>query len=276
VQIPLLPTRLPLLFPLVSLGLLFGATAASAEEILDQQLEQPGPTDQPSKGPWNATLGIGAGYAPRFEGAERYHVTPIPFGSVCYTGIGCLGPGGLDANILRTGGFRAGPLISYSGGRDQNDDPHLHGLGSISGAVQLGGFAAYRWNALEIRAQVRQAVTHADNGLEGTLGVNYALRPAPGWMVRLGPELVLADGAYMKKYFSVTADQSRGSGLPTFSAGGGLKDVAFGLRATYQLTDHWLLFGIAKVEEIVGDAADSPIVQDKEQASGGIGIAYHF
>jgi outer membrane scaffolding protein for murein synthesis (MipA/OmpV family) len=266
----------PLLFALITLALLFDATAATADDILDQQLEQPGVADQPSKGPWNITLGAGAGYAPRFEGAERYHVTPIPFGSVSYAKIGALGPEGLGANVLQSGGFRAGLLIGYSGGRAESDDPHLHGLGNISGSIQLGGFAAYQWQAFEIRAQVRQAASHADNGLMGSLGVTYQLRPAPGWMVKLGPQLALADGEHMKKFFSVGTDQSRASGLPTFSAGGGLEDVALGLNATDQLTDHWLLFGIAKVSEIIGDAADSPIVQSKQQAFGGVGIAYHF
>jgi outer membrane scaffolding protein for murein synthesis (MipA/OmpV family) len=265
-----------LLFPLLSVALCAGTTAARADEILDQQLEQPSASDHPSTGPWNITLGIGAGYGPRFEGAERYHFTPIPYGSVSYAGVGSLGPQGLGADILRTGGFRAGLLVGYSGGRDENDDPHLHGLGDISSSVLMGGFAAYQWNAFELRAQVRQAVIHTGNGLDGSLGATYTLRPAPGWMFKVGPQLGFADGDYMKKYFSVTGAQSSASGLQTYSAGGGLKDVAIGLNATYQLTEHWLLFGIAKVSEIIGDAADSPIVQDKEQAFGGIGIAYHF
>lgn len=270
------PSCRRLLFPMLSIGLCVGATAVKAEETLDQQLEQPGTSDHPSSGPWNITLGAGLGYAPRFEGAKRYHFTPIPYGSVSYSGLGSIGPEGLGANIVKSGGFRAGPLISYSGGRDESDDPHLRGLGDISGSLQMGGFAAYQWNGFELRAKVLQAVTHTGNGLVGSLGVTYALRPAPGWMVKLGPQVSFADSDHMKKYFSVTGNQSRASGLQTYSAGGGWNDVAIGLNATYQLSTHWLLFGIAKVSEIVGSAADSPIVQDKEQAMGGIGIAYHF
>lgn len=266
----------PLLLPLISLGLCMGTTAAMAEEILDQQQEQPGATDHPSSGSWDITLGIGPGYAPRFEGAKRYHFTPIPYASVSYSGFGSIGPEGLAANIVRSGGFRAGLAVGYGSGRKESDDPHLQGLGNISRTVEMGGFAAYQWNDFEIRAKVLQAVIHSGNGLVGSLGVTYALRPAAGWMVKLGPQLAFADADHMKKYFSVTADQARTSGLQAYSAGGGLSDVGFGLNATYQLTEHWLLFGIARVSEIIGDAADSPIVQDKEQAFSGFGIAYHF
>jgi outer membrane scaffolding protein for murein synthesis (MipA/OmpV family) len=36
------------------------------------------------------------------------------------------------------------------------------------------------------------------------------------------------------------------------------------------------LFGIAKFSELVGDAADSPIVLSKDQFFTGAGVAYHF
>ncbi|HXP97658.1 MAG TPA: MipA/OmpV family protein [Telmatospirillum sp.] len=263
-----------LAFPLICFGLLFSSTAAKADENLDRQLEQPGAGDHPST--WDVTLGIGAGYAPRFEGAERYHVTPIPFGSVSYRGWASLGPQGLGADVVRAGKFKMGVLAGYAGGRDENDDPHLHGLGNISGSLQLGGYAAYQWDAFEVRAQVRQAVIHTGNGLTGSLGATYAFRPAPRWMLKLGPQLSFADSDHMRKFFGVTAGQSASSGLRVYTADGGLQDVALGLNATYRLSDHWLVFGIAKVSEIIGNAADSPIVQSKEQAFGGMGIAYHF
>jgi outer membrane scaffolding protein for murein synthesis (MipA/OmpV family) len=262
--------------PLISFALFSGAKMAMADEILDQQLEQTGSGELPSKGAWNITLGMGAGYSPRFEGAKSYHFTPIPYGSVSYAGIGALGPEGIGANVLRAGGFRLGLLVGYSGGRDQSDDPHLNGLGNISGSLQMGGYAAYQWNAFELRAQARQAVTHASNGMVGSLGLTYALHPIERWRVKLGPQLAFADGDHMKKFFSVSADQSRGSGLATYSASGGLSDVAFGINTTFQLTNNWLVFGIAKVAEIIGDPANSPIVQRKEQAFVGTGLAYHF
>ncbi|WP_158240778.1 MipA/OmpV family protein [Telmatospirillum siberiense] len=247
-----------------------------AEETLDQQLEQPTDADHPSSGPWNVTLGLGAGYAPRFEGAKRYHFTPIPYGSVSYSGLGSIGPEGLGANIVKSGGFRAGLLVGYTSGRDENDDPHLQGLGNISGSLQMGGYAAYQWQGFEVRTKVLQAVTHSGNGLVGSVGVTYALHPATDWMVKVGPQLSFADSDHMKRYFGVTGTQSRNSGLSTYTANGGLNDISVGANATYQISPHWLLFGIAKVSELVGDAADSPIVQDKGQVFTGAGLAYHF
>lgn len=273
--IRLSPSRRPLFALALAAGLAAGTTAATAAEIVDQQLERP-PVTTPSASGWDVTLGLGGGYAPKFEGASRYHAVPIPYASISYAGVGSVGPEGFNANVIRSGGFRAGLLVGYSGGRDQSDDPHLHGLGDIEASVQMGGYLAYQWNAFEVRAAVRQAVTHSGNGLDGTLGATYTLKPTDAWTVKAGPQLVFADSDYMKKYFGVTAVQSRNSGLREYRASGGLKDVAFGVNSTYRLSQHWMMFGVAKLSEIVGDAADSPIVQTKEQAFAGAGLAYHF
>lgn len=275
-QTPFPSSHRHLLIPLLSFGLCVGAASVKAAETSDQQMEQPSTSDQPSNGAWNVTLGLGAGYSPRFEGAKRYHFTPIPYASASYSGLGSVGPEGLNANLLKVGGFRAGALLGYSSGRDENDDPHLQGLGNISASIQMGGFAAYEWQGFEVRAKVLQAVTHSGNGLVGSVGATYALHPATGWMVKVGPQLSFADSDHMKRYFGVTATQARASGLSAYTAHGGLNDMSLGANATYQISTHWLLFGIAKVSEIIGDAADSPIVQDKGQVFTGAGLAYHF
>ena len=47
----------------------------------------------------------------------------------------------------------------------------------------------------------------------------------------------------------------------------------------YQLSGPWGLFGFARYERLMGDAADSPIVRDlgsRDQVSGGIGITHTF
>jgi outer membrane scaffolding protein for murein synthesis (MipA/OmpV family) len=42
------------------------------------------------------------------------------------------------------------------------------------------------------------------------------------------------------------------------------------------MSEHIVLRGFAGVKELVGDAGDSPIVQQKTQGSVGVGAAYHF
>jgi outer membrane protein len=48
---------------------------------------------------------------------------------------------------------------------------------------------------------------------------------------------------------------------------------------TYALNNRWGLFGFARYERLLGDAAKSPIVRElgsRNQLSGGIGLNYTF
>jgi len=269
-------------FLLLTLGLCAAAPLAQAQDLADQQLEHPSSSDVDGKGadegksPWNVTLGLGVGVKPRYQGSDREKITPMPFGSISYDKLATLGPDGLRVSLLHSNSFRAGVLVGYNGGRDASTDSHLNGLGNIAPTLQAGGFATYEIQNFEVRAQAEQAVTHSGNGLQGTLGLSYRLHPTNDWLIKVGPQVTIADHDYLQTYFGVTAAQAKSSGLRSDSIGTGVKDAGLALSSTYQLTDHWLVFGILRVSEFVGDTANSPIVQSKTQTFGGAGLAYHF
>ena len=53
--------------------------------------------------------------------------------------------------------------------------------------------------------------------------------------------------------------------------------VASGL--SYQFSDRFGMFGFARYERLIGDAAKSPIVRElgsRDQLSGGLGLSYTF
>ena len=69
------------------------------------------------------------------------------------------------------------------------------------------------------------------------------------------------------------------TGLPEYRPGGGIHSVGVASGASYQLSNRWGLFGFARYERLVGDAAKSPIVREygsRNQVSAGIGVNYTF
>ena len=67
--------------------------------------------------------------------------------------------------------------------------------------------------------------------------------------------------------------------LPAYRPGSGIYAVAVASGFTYALNERWGLFGFARYERLVGDAAKSPIVREfgsRNQLSGGIGLNYTF
>ena len=87
-----------------------------------------------------------------------------------------------------------------------------------------------------------------------------------------------ADQDYMDAYFSVTPAQSAVSsaGLPAYDADAGIKDVFFGVTTDVPLTRDWSLKLSGRYSRLVGDAADSPVVENENQFYGGLGLTYSF
>ena len=66
----------------------------------------------------------------------------------------------------------------------------------------------------------------------------------------------------METYFGVTPAESALSGtLAAYSPGGGFKSVGAELNVRYEFAPQWAIRGEFIYEKLIGDAADSPIVQ---------------
>lgn len=250
---------------------------ARAQTLPDEEIEQQGLTEQPSEGEWNITLGAGLTLRPTYQGASSHRLRPLPLVSIGYHDWLFLSPLGLGVSAIHIDGFRAGPVVGYEGGRDESSDAELKGLGNIHSSIAAGIFAAYRTGPFEISGTVRQAVTHADNGLNGYLQASYRASIVPHKLdLAVGPDLDFASSKYVQTWFGVSQEQSQQSGLPIFTPGGGFKSAGLHAALTYHLSDHLLIRAFGGIKELTGDPAKSPIVQNKTQTQFGMGIAYHL
>ncbi len=258
-------------------SLLFSAGLARAQSLEEQGLEQQGPGGQAQGENWNLNLGLGLAVEPAYPGASDHHVRPVPLVSASCGDFFVVGPQGLRISLIDVGGFRAGPVIGFFGGRDESDDPRLNGLGNISASVTAGVFADYRAGPVDLSMTVRQAVTHTSNGMLGLVGLDYRTPILTDeFIFDAGPTIEFANGRYNQTWFGVSQTQADQSGLPVYSAGGGIKDVGLHAAVTYLYSEHIMLRLFGNIEQMTGNDANSPIVQDKTQSSIGFGAAYHF
>jgi outer membrane scaffolding protein for murein synthesis (MipA/OmpV family) len=56
----------------------------------------------------------------------------------------------------------------------------------------------------------------------------------------------------------------------------GSRTLIFGATALYFLSDHWLVVADAAVEQLLDDAAESPITQNNTQFTIDVSLAYSF
>lgn len=183
------------------------------------------------------------------------------------------------ATLFSTSNFRIGPSLKFVQKRDDNDHAALRGLGAVDWALEAGAFAEF-WPTESFRTRLE--VRRGFNGHEGfvaDLSADGVRRLGESWTLTAGPRLSFADGEYVNTYFSVSSAQAAASGLARFDAKGGLKSAGAGTSLTYQWTPQIATTGFAEYARLLGDAARSPIVQDRgapDQLTVGIGVKYTF
>lgn len=253
------------------------ASCAEAEEPLEEDADQ----DEV----WEVTLGPAVGWGPDYEGSDDYDLDLRPHVEITYRELIFLEGPSLGANLIsitdpESGGrLLAGPVVRYGGGRDEDGNPALSGLGDVDDSVEIGGFAGYRVGPWSISATILQDVGGGHEGLRGEFGVGYGVELTPDLGARLEVSTTWADGDYMSSYFGVTGPQSAASGLPQHDADGGFKDVGLSLGASWEMFDGWFLSGQIGYARLLGDAADSPIVEDEgsaDQVFAASSVTYRF
>lgn len=265
--------------PRLTLPLLLAALLLAPPPAFAQQ----SPGSDPVTG-WSGFLGIGPAFVPEYAGAESSTIVPFLLGDLEY-GPHFLQLRGLTlrANVVPSRRIVAGPLIRLNSGRDGDvDSDRVARLDEIDAAVEAGGFLAIRFGG-DARGQgqveLSLTATGSENGFLGTAGISYAALRSRSFFINVDAELNYADGKYTRTYFGVTQPEALRSGLPDYRPGGGLRDVGLGLTLGYQFSRHWGLTGRLAYSYLLGDAADSPIVDregSRSQLLGGIALSYRF
>jgi outer membrane scaffolding protein for murein synthesis (MipA/OmpV family) len=208
------------------------------------------------------SVGGGVAYAPDYEGSDDYELALIPYAELSlYDGLATLSPGGLEVTAPLGSNIFVGAGLGYDGGRDEGDNDALNGLGdvdgsfigSISGGLALGP------------AQLGLTFTH-DLG-SGHEGYTVDLDANTGFEIiedkaniSLGVGATWASKNYTEAYFGISAAQAAASGLNQFNTSAGLKSSGVRAGAGYALTDYASLQLELGYLRLLGDAADSPIV----------------
>jgi outer membrane scaffolding protein for murein synthesis (MipA/OmpV family) len=219
---------------------------------------------------------------PTYEGSDEYEAIGFPYLFPQFSG----GPGffsridarGLDDvryTLIDTGGFVAGPLAGYNLGRDEDDGDLLDGMGDVDGGVVLGGFVGYGWQWLMFDASYHHTLGD-DGGFQVRFGIE-AERPISERVTLTGRiGTTYADGEYMQNYFGVSAAQAIASGNPFFDADAGFKDVHVKVGVKADLDERWSMRASVGYSHLLGDAADSSIVETDDQFTGLFGLSYRF
>lgn len=270
---------------LFSIALISGVASAAPDatdeaelwaDISEEINEAPGYEDEiPADRKWAISIGVAAGVSPDYEGSNDYGFGIGPNISASWRDTIFYKGKSLGANLIRQENLKAGLIVSRATKRKEDDNDKLEGLGDVDSGIEVGGFVSYKIKPWRFKAEARQEV---DSGHEGALVELSAGTDLPFTKPLVYVELATtwASDDYMESFFGIDSQQSANSGLERHNANAGIKDGNISISVGYPITNRWKIGATMEYKRLLGDAADSPIVDDKNQFVAGIGLSYHM
>ncbi len=96
-----------------------------------------------------------------------------------------------------------------------------------------------------------------------TLRGGYNWKMSDAWAFVFGAHSTYGDGNYMSTYFGTDGADSARSGLSTYDADAGIKDVGLDLVADWGFLQNWKARGFVNYSLLIGDADDDSPVTDE-------------
>jgi outer membrane protein len=233
-------------------------------------------------------VGIGGGMLPDYLGSDDYMGGAAPFFK--YTPENTeyyvmLIATQMYVNLANHPTIRFGPTINYRFGRnDDVDDKAVKKMEEIEGTVEAGAFVGYEWKDSQNPLH-RWGITLDILGDVGNEYKGYLISASARYwypvhkMVDLGLNVgtTFADNNYMGTYFGVSEKDSDRSGLSMFNAREGFREVRVIPAVVVHFSPQWHVGIGARYARLLGDAKDSPVVDDRGDANQwiyGLAVAY--
>jgi outer membrane protein len=229
-----------------------------------------------------AFVGLGVGFAPDYEGSDDYQPVPLPYAGVKFDNHMSIvwAANRLRVNLIPSPMWQGGLTAEYIAKRDDDVDNNKVGdLDEVDTSLMVGGFLGFdtdRWTgSLEAMADV----AGGNDGSIVRLRAGYKMPVNKAWRFSINAFTTWADDDYMEAYFGIDEKNSLKSGLDTFKADSGIKDIGLTVPVVYSPWDHWSIMGVAAYKRLLDDAEDSPVVDDegnKNQFVAGALLVYRF
>lgn len=277
---------------LLSLGL------GLSSPLVAQDGVEPGPVEKSIFDGDYLTVGGGIAVGPSYEGSDNYTISPLPvvLGSIGGVDFQPRGPGiafdfipdQKDAKV----DFILGPVVRARFDRQNSiKDPVVRSLGKLDFAVEVGPFAGIQVNrvlnpydSLTAQVDVRWDVAGAHDGMVIFPSLTYFTPLSRGIVTSLSVNAEHVDDNYADYYFSISPAGTAASGLPTFAATGGWKNVGVTSLTAIDLDGDvtnggFSLIFLGSYSRMLGDPKRSPVTSIRGSANqffGALGVGYTF
>lgn len=232
------------------------------------------------QGDWRVSAGAGVLVIPEYVGSDEVQILPIPVIDVTYKDRVFLNfYDGLGGYLYKSDGLNVKTSLGFEFGREEDDDQSLAGTGDIDDAATLNLEASYHIGQFSPFVSIKQYLGGTE-GLQGEIGVESFFSLGEDlWTdptIKLGVSAEYSDEDHMEGYFGVNSQQSLRSGIARYTPEAGFSAAKAEFSFIYPFTEEWTATTMVEYSQIIGDAADSPLVEEENQFGGGVFISYNF
>jgi outer membrane scaffolding protein for murein synthesis (MipA/OmpV family) len=216
---------------------------------------------------------------------DDYEIKGLPIVGINYRDIVVLRGASLMIDVVQLSGtgladqLSFGPLLKFDPGREADDNPILRNLDDIDEGALAGLFVGYELGPVELELTVAQDATSRHEGLIAEIQASYGFMLAERLRAQLEVSGSWSNDDYTQAYFGITRAQALASGLREYTAEAGVKDAGASISLHYLMSEHWRVTGRLGYRRLLGDAADSPLVEDEgsqNQGSAALFVSYQF
>ena len=235
---------------------------------------------QAPKKDWSIMLGGLTFLSLDYEGSDNVEVQGFPFLDVSWRKRFFLNfQQGLGVNIIQNKNLTFGTSIGYYGSREEDDNESLRGLGDVDGGVDGRLFVFVPVGPISLTSMYRRDLSGNHDGAIFSVGALFFKPVTPKLRLNLQGRLNFASENFMNTYFDINLSQASRSSMTVYDADAGIKDISAFNILIYSFTRHWNVVSFMAFSRLLGDAATSPIVEERGTANQfrfGLGLSYRF
>jgi outer membrane protein len=224
---------------------------------------------------WRISAGPGLLTLPKYPGASDSDVFPIVDIDLAYGPLFLNSRNGLGAYLLDSGQRQAGVSLWFRRGRDRGDSDRVARLEAIDAAPAAHAFFTESFGSMAVSASVTQTLAEG-GGVTGDGSVAWRFQPYATTRMQLGLRASVGDPRYMRTWFGITPARARAAGTEEYQVEPGLAAVGGFAAVSHELSPDWVLTAYAGCDVLVGDAADSPVVERKTMPMFALSVMRRF
>lgn len=217
-------------------------------------------------------IGGGFSFSQTYEGSKDTETKAIPFISF---GLGrfTIGPDKVSYRVME-GQTSLKFSLGYGGERDA-DDLSVGGFSDIDNSALIGMTFAHDFGDAHAYADLNRYLSESE-GASLTIGAGVRQQVQFDLILTADASLTYSNRDYMQSYFGVSDATAFRSGLDPYSAGSGFRRMDVKVGATYLASESVSINGILGLGYLLGDANDSPVVEDTTPVSLATFVTYRF